>query len=533
MTNEFQRLKWIWAGLPSFTLADLAIDAERLSQILSWWRSDPAKPARLHIVGWVDRISVLSEAITADPSSLSLSSPLQALPPDLPGVHRISLDEACVTLTLFVGERIAAVTQLRGHVDAVWTEKRLVCDAGAIQSLLKRNRLERDPWLAERHPPAVKSAKGQEKTVIIVGGGLAGMTIARALASSGWQVTVLDGDGVTEPSLHSGHHSAAITPQISTDDDHRARLSRAGLLSALSQWRDVPASIANWCGSIQLERLEGGRVVDLQDQAKTLGFDQGWVRYVDRDEASVLAGSPVNRGGLYFSMSCQVQPNQLVAWLADIDGIAIVKKQVGRIARAGDVWQTYEQSCDRLLASATKIILANSTQSKGLLAQSNLLAERARLQGLQALGGEISLIPLSAVDGGPSMIIGGDGYVLPAKDGLCVSGATYIHAPQRVETTHAGRHRNLDRAADLLGLPLLGQSLAADELAGWAGLRAVLPGRFPAIGPLNEVPGLWVATGFASRGLTWSSLAADLILAAFEGQPIPLENDLLKEVNPN
>ena len=131
------------------------------------------------------------------------------------------------------------------------------------------------------------------------------------------------------------------------------------------------------------------------------------------------------------------------------------------------------------------------------------------------------------------MIIGGDGYVLPAKDGLCVSGATYIHAPQRVETTHAGRHRNLDRAADLLGLPLLGQSLAADELAGWAGLRAVLPGRFPAIGPLNEVPGLWVATGFASRGLTWSSLAADLILAAFEGQPIPLENDLLKEVNPN
>ena len=135
MTNEFQRLKWIWAGLPSFTLADLAIDAERLSQILSWWRSDPAKPARLHIVGWVDRISVLSEAITADPSSLSLSSPLQALPPDLPGVHRISLDEACVTLTLFVGERIAAVTQLRGHVDAVWTEKRLVCDAGAIDGV--------------------------------------------------------------------------------------------------------------------------------------------------------------------------------------------------------------------------------------------------------------------------------------------------------------------------------------------------------------------------------------------------------------
>ena len=61
----------------------------------------------------------------------------------------------------------------------------------------------------------------------------------------------------------------------------------------------------------------------------------------------------------------------------------------------------------------------------------------------------------------------------------------------------------------------------------------MLPGRFPAIGPMSNAPGLWVATAFASRGLTWSALAADLIVAAFEGEPIPLENDLMKEVSPN
>ena len=531
MTNEFQRLKWIWAGLPSFTLVDLVFDAERLARILSWWRSDLAKPASLHVVGWVERLAVVPDALRQAGSSSPSSAP--PLAPDLPGVHRILLDDGCVTLTLFVGEKISSVAQLRGHVDAVWTEKRLVSDPGSIQSLLKRNRLEEDPWLDERHPSAAKSVEGQEKTVIVVGGGLAGMTIARALACAGWQVTVLDGDGVTEPSAHRGHHSAAITPQISTDDDVRARLSRAGLLRAVSQWRKVPSTIVNWCGSIQLERLHGGRVVDLKEQAEALGFDKSWVRYVDRHEAGSLGRTPVNRGGLYFPMSCQVQPNQLVAWLADADGIDVIKKRVGRIARVNDIWQAYEEAGDQLLGSATKLILANSSQTSQLLADSNLLADKARLQGLHALGGEISLLPIGSVDGGPSMIIGGDGYVLPAKEGFCVSGATYVHAPKRAETTSAGRQRNLERAADLLGLPLLSQSLAATELEGWAGLRAVLPGRFPAIGPVNQAPGLWVATGFASRGLTWSSLAADLILAAFEGQPIPLENDLLKEVSPN
>jgi glycine/D-amino acid oxidase-like deaminating enzyme len=70
----------------------------------------------------------------------------------------------------------------------------------------------------------------------------------------------------------------------------------------------------------------------------------------------------------------------------------------------------------------------------------------------------------------------------------------------------------------------------------WAGFRAVLPGRLPAIGPVVAAscpPGLWVAAAYASRGLTWSALAGDLISAAFEGEPLPLETELLQYLNPN
>ena len=40
------------------------------------------------------------------------------------------------------------------------------------------------------------------------------------------------------------------------------------------------------------------------------------------------------------------------------------------------------------------------------------------------------------------------------------------------------------------------------------------------------MPGLWMAAGYASRGLSWSALMGDLIGARLMGEPSPLERDL-------
>ena len=167
------------------------------------------------------------------------------------------------------------------------------------------------------------------------------------------------------------------------------------------------------------------------------------------------------------------------------------------------------------------------------------------------------MIPQDAVAGGPRCIIGGDGYVLPAMDGWCVTGSSYVHGAVAVDVTQEGARGNVRRAAGLLGQPELPEKLAANlaaklevspavnplshiedspdvaALPGWGGWRAVLPGRLPAIGPIHRAQGLWVTTGYASRGLTWACLAADLIVAALEGEPLPLERDLLEAIDAN
>ncbi|KOF53182.1 hypothetical protein AD428_15330, partial [Achromobacter sp. DMS1] len=62
--------------------------------------------------------------------------------------------------------------------------------------------------------------------------------------------------------------------------------------------------------------------------------------------------------------------------------------------------------------------------------------------------------------------------------------------------------------------------------------RAVLPGRLPAVGELPHAPGVWLAAGYASRGLSWSALMGEVIGAALAGEPMPLESDLLRLIGP-
>jgi tRNA 5-methylaminomethyl-2-thiouridine biosynthesis bifunctional protein len=51
------------------------------------------------------------------------------------------------------------------------------------------------------------------------------------------------------------------------------------------------------------------------------------------------------------------------------------------------------------------------------------------------------------------------------------------------------------------------------------------------MGAVDEDRSLWALAGFASRGLTWSSLAGDLVAAALNSEPLPLETDIIDKIS--
>jgi tRNA 5-methylaminomethyl-2-thiouridine biosynthesis bifunctional protein len=215
--------------------------------------------------------------------------------------------------------------------------------------------------------------------------------------------------------------------------------------------------------------------------------------------------------------------------LAGTPGIEILRAEVTQIWRHGQDWQALGLD-GQVLMHAPYVVLAGGFHTRTVLSRSGLLEAHSRLAAMHALGGEITLVPDALLAGGPRCIVGGDGYLLPALNGSCVAGSSYLHGAEAVAVTQAGVEGNLKRVAALLNQPDIPARLSGQALKGWAGWRAVLPGRLPAIGPVAQAQGLWVATGFASRGLTWATLAGDLIAGALNGEPIALENDIIEAI---
>ena len=84
-------------------------------------------------------------------------------------------------------------------------------------------------------------------------------------------------------------------------------------------------------------------------------------------------------------------------------------------------------------------------------------------------------------------------------------------------------------------------------MLGGVGYPLVAPERLPLVGRLPDFdaaggterlrdvprhPGLFGLLGYASRGLTWAPLAAELLAAAIEGEPLPLEASLADALDP-
>jgi tRNA 5-methylaminomethyl-2-thiouridine biosynthesis bifunctional protein len=69
-------------------------------------------------------------------------------------------------------------------------------------------------------------------------------------------------------------------------------------------------------------------------------------------------------------------------------------------------------------------------------------------------------------------------------------------------------------------------------VSGRASLRATLPDRLPLVGTVDGHPGLYVAAGYASRGVVWAGLLGEALADLMTGEPLPLEADLMRALAP-
>jgi glycine oxidase len=123
---------------------------------------------------------------------------------------------------------------------------------------------------------------------------------------------------------------------------------------------------------------------------------------------------------------------------------------------------------------------------------------------LGSIGLQIPVVPvkgqimsLRSLGKSPRQVVwSGECYLVPRPDGEVVLGATEEEGNYEATPTVAGMHRLTESALEVV--PAVG---SFNVEGFWAGLRPAAPDRFPIVGPVPNVEGLFVATGHYRNGL--------------------------------
>jgi len=537
------RLTERWAGRPRFVILETGFGAG-INFLATWqaWRRDSRRPRRLHYVSIEKHPFSLADAssiFAGLPELRSEAAELEARWPTLvPGAQRIELDAGGVVLTLFFADvsvardvRLAAdAFYLDGFAPAknpdMWTPALMrslarLAAPGATAATWSvaaavRHALEETGFVVEKQPgfgekkemlvahyakPGRLVSTPEKRSATVVGAGLAGAAVCERLCARGWSVTLFERHAGPAREA-SGNHAGAFHPLVSPDDSLFARVTRAAFLVSLQRWPELGA---RWdpCGVLQLARDEKEALSQRRSVA-ALAMPPDYAQLVSRDEASAHAGVAVAAGGLWFPRGGWVQP----ASLAEAQLFACGERLERR-------FNTEIKSLSEFKSSA--VILANAAEAVRLHPLPHLRLRRVR--------GQVTHVPAGAVDAPRAVVLRG-GMVLPALDGVCVVGATFDLEDEDPATRVESHASNLERAGRILP----GFSFDPESVDGRVSFRAVAPDRLPVAGRIsNEVHG---AFAYGSRGLLWSTLAAEIIASNLEGEPLPVEGALCDAMSP-
>ncbi|WP_338545037.1 bifunctional tRNA (5-methylaminomethyl-2-thiouridine)(34)-methyltransferase MnmD/FAD-dependent 5-carboxymethylaminomethyl-2-thiouridine(34) oxidoreductase MnmC [Pseudomonas benzopyrenica] len=550
------------------------------------------KDARLHFVS-VERFPLtaadLAQALNLWPELAAYSAALQRQYQAIhPGFQRLVLGDGRITLTLLIGDVLERLPELDARCDAwfldgfapaknpeMWTPalfaelarlshagttlatftcagfvRRGLNEAGfamakvpgfghkreMLAGVLERpNTLSQVPWYAR--PPRPQGPR----TALVIGAGLAGCATAASLARRGWQVRVVERHGAPAQEA-SGNPQGVLYLKLSAHDTPLSRLILDGFGLTLRELQALPPGAA-WspCGVLQLALT----AKDAQRQAQLAAhFPTDLLQPLDREAASNRAGIDLTAGGLFFPEGGWVHPPALCQhWLAHPNIELVTHTEVTALRQTKHGWQVSTRGAT---LEATVVVVASAAQARTLLPD----------LPLKAIRGQLSTLPETPASQPLATVVCGEGYLAPARDGQHCLGASFVFDRDDTEPSQAEHQSNLQLLAELS--PELAAGYQAEALDGRVAFRCTSPDYLPLVGPVvdqdrfaqhyqaltydaRQVPeqaapwrtGLYVNLAHGSRGLVTTPLAAELLAAWLEDEPLPVARRVADACHPS
>ena len=349
----------------------------------------------------------------------------------------------------------------------------------------------------------------QSADVVVIGGGIIGLTIARALALRGVSDVCLIERGTlgTEASFAA---AGMLLPQVEADaaDDFFALACRSrdlypSFAAALLDETGIDVEL-DTTGTLYLAlskhdqeeiekrydwQMRAGLAVEILSAAEA------------RDLEPCISNSTL--GALRFPNDIQVENRRLLNALAN------------SVNKLGATILT-ETNVDGLITEGNRVTGVQT--SRGLVSCARVVIAAGTWSGfIQHLPPTLSIEPVRGqmvcLEAKPQLtrhvICGPRGYIVPRQDGRLLAGSTSENAGFAKQVTAGGISSILEHAREI------SPSVSALPIVDtWSGLRPRSSDGLPVLGPCDEIDGLFFATGHYRNGILLAPLTGELISEA-------------------
>jgi tRNA 5-methylaminomethyl-2-thiouridine biosynthesis bifunctional protein len=492
----------------------------------------------------------LSSTSAPSPFAPVLSELIERLlvqwPPLIPGFHSLPLDDQ-TTLTLVFGDVDSVLPSIHGRFDAfyldgfapernevMWSLQTMQhlaglaaegaiasswCTEESVQQALHEVGFEvskrtgfggESESLLARWPVKLVDTSTRLETVVVIGAGIAGASVARQLAIRGISVILIERD--QPASGASGNPVAVVRPEPGGASNVIAEFSAAGV-GWLQRWLTAHGESVphNFCGAVRLLR-DQRRHDKLAAYAQTVPDE--WLHELSASEATKLCGQSVTTEGFFLPQAGWVDPRALIVELIDHPLIELRSAtEVKQLSPNSPVGWCVELAAEEKILSRY-VVLATAFSDLS-----------SNVDGVDSARGQLSVVA-EREDKSLRTIVCRDGYVTPAINGVHTIGATMQiddDANPRPEDDLENFHRLQRLLPDFV-------SDASELHSGRVSWRATTQDRLPLVGKIAE--GLYASIGHGSRGVACAPWCAEFLVTQILDEPLPIGGEWIERLHP-
>ncbi len=392
--------------------------------------------------------------------------------------------------------------------------------------------------------------KTKTKHAIVIGAGIAGCSVAYALAEHGVKSTVLEANN-TISNEASGNTIGVYYPRLTASPSPFSEFYQYAFLHTCDLLKQLGKNTGcKQTGALMLDFDKNMRIKN-QGILKTSKWNKDVIHHLNQEQASSIAGVNVPVGGLFYPQAGYLAPKLFCKSLLDAysDMISLKINHPAKSINYTTKTKTWSVTGnDNETITADIVIIASGRKLTDYI-QSSWLP-------LKHVGGQVTALPQTEQSSKLKVVVAHKGYIPPAVDGIHYMGSTFHRLDKNPELLAETTKDNLENINVLSEqIPsLCTNKINTKEINGRAQIRTTTLDHLPIIGRVpilldwqieykglekgkitenmisldssSYYPNLYVTGAFGSHGMTSAPFAGAMIAAEATGNPLKITKEV-------